>query len=295
MRLLSTCFKRRSRAFTLIELLVVIAIIGVLSAVVLASLNTARDKGRLGAAKQFASSLDYDLGSQAIGWWTFSECAGAILTDSSKNNAGSLIGAPTWSTDVPYGTGCSISFSGATQYVDVAGTALDVRASQSVTFSVWAKFNTQTSGGNYPGLIAKTQAADTAPAGYEMYISTNVGASNNKAICALADGVTGTSIASNNRLDDGVWHLVTCVADRSTQRLSSYVDGALQGSISTASVGDTSNTQDLLLGSRRDSAGARNFFIGKLSQARVYATSLTLSQIQTLYAEGAPAHGIAVR
>ncbi len=56
-RTMNIMYKNRSQGFTLIELLVVIAIIGVLSAVVLASLNTARTKGNDAAIQSDLSTI----------------------------------------------------------------------------------------------------------------------------------------------------------------------------------------------------------------------------------------------
>lgn len=84
--------KKTNKGFTLIELLVVIAIIGILSAVVLASLNTARNKGKDASAKasmesiRASAELYYNgLGANSYGSLAHTGVASQSYTSASTN------------------------------------------------------------------------------------------------------------------------------------------------------------------------------------------------------------------
>jgi len=110
------------RGFTLIELLVVIAIIGILSSVVLASLNTARNKGADAAIKSNLSAAR----------------AEAEIYYDSNNNSYDPAGAT--NTGVCQATGANTIGDSITAALNASGSAITLATACTSSASAWAAY-----------------------------------------------------------------------------------------------------------------------------------------------------------
>ena len=117
-------FKNTKKGFSLIELLIVVAIMGILSAVVLSSLGTAREKARdarrIQDVKDMAKLLviESDTGNVALVGCTGSDALASICTGPGDISAFSDYTDPSGSTDActsasVSGTDCNYSVSAA--------------------------------------------------------------------------------------------------------------------------------------------------------------------------------------
>jgi large repetitive protein len=245
-------------AFTLIELLVVISIISLLSSIVLASLNSARDKGRMAAGLKLASSLATGMGAEAVGIWNLDEGTGAVAYNSSgKGTVNGVITGATWVSGP--NNKPALAFT-AGRRVDLGSVTIDVN----VTVAAWIQAS---SGGAGPVFSNR---------GAGLYF----GISQEK-FFTYYNNSSAPAMSSLKSIVDNKWHHIVWTSNGSKETM--YIDGQFDSSMS-----QTRNSADTGTGYIGYDAGNGTYFSGdvNVSQVAVYTETLGLNEIQNLYASG---------
>lgn len=276
-------FFMNRRGFTLIELLVVVAIVALLSSVVVASLNAAREKARVAAGRQFDSNAFHAAGDEAVGIWDFDDCSPSTtaLDRSGFGNDAALSNGASFSTDTQSGRGCSLSLDGSDDKAG-AGTGSSLNLTGPVTVSAWIKPDTFGSG-NKGRIIDKNNAGSS---GFEFHVENATVASG---LTFCVNSCPNGSMA--NIITLGRWQHVAAVTSGSGS-VRFYVDGIDKG---TASMGGGSiashESVPLTIGGRASDTARQ--FDGLIDDIRIYGKTLTASEVGELYAESAPAYRVA--
>jgi prepilin-type N-terminal cleavage/methylation domain-containing protein len=277
----------RNKAFTLIELLVVISVISLLASVVLASLNAARDKGRIGAGKSLAAQADHIAGDYALGYWDFDECSGTTAISRVGGNTAVFSGGVSWLADSIKSSGCSLSFDGSTGYASVAN-PLDQTTSYSYSF--WIKPRTiQTS-----GLISNSPINPPITSGNGN--SNDIYLNSNGTIGYFIFNGAGQNLTSTSVLSTGKWYHIAVSQDVTNGKRALYVNGAREAEDTNTS---TQSFGKILINFNRTETGyfpgPNAFFDGQIDELHFYGKAFTADEVGKLYALEAPKYKIAIK
>jgi prepilin-type N-terminal cleavage/methylation domain-containing protein len=258
----------RLKGFTLIELLVVISIISLLTSVVLASLNSAREKARLSAGLHFSTYTYRAFGADAVLIWDFDESSGNVIDISGNNNNGVFINSATRSSDTPYTRGSSVSLNGSTQYVNAPDSS-SLNVTGAITLAAWIK--PTAIGGDYKTILSKR--VSSSPTSYQMYLGD---------INGVLSYYNGTQYRSGYVPRTNVWTHVAVTLNGG--KLTMYADG--KEVYSTTGVAAPNSTTGTFSVGVPGSYTAAEYFQGYIDDVRVYTQSITATEIKSIYAQG---------
>lgn len=272
-------------AFTLIELLVVIAIIGLLSSIVLVSLEGAKDQADIARAQHFSQQVRSSLGLSLVGEWRLDDEADPTRDSSGNDNHGNLVdfAVSGWTDEGMFGK--ALAFDGINNYVriPVSGSSnlLDFGTDGNVCFTGWFKTTTKKFQDwryifGLPGcnsgllewgdgrLVAELRESDCA--------------------CHIY------TVLSSSDYKEDQWYFV--VWQWHDGKFEVWINGEKKVDENVASHNNWGNRFYLSAMPHTETGGG---FEGVIDNVQIYDDVLTITEIQKHYVQGAAKHDIALK
>jgi hypothetical protein len=212
----------------------------------------------------------YALGTGANGYFPFNEGSGTTTSDFITGSPqGLLLGDTSWASG-QVGT-YALSMDG-TENADVAINGTPINTASSYTVSTWVKFNSTSTTQTFLSEDAQLLSGFYLQlAGGNICFTVRSADSGS----STATGITGPAATA------GTWYQVTATYNLSTETMSLYVDGTLEGTASFATPWNAPG--DLIIG-----RGLWNYLPvdqlnGEVDDVYYYPTALTATQVSALY------------
>jgi len=275
------------QAFTLIELLVVIAVIGILSGLIVISMNGVTNKANIAKSQVFSNSLKNALLANLISEWKLDEISGISATDSWGTNTGTVIGGTFISSDCIYGS--CLSLTGSSSYVDLGNNTslLSVFDSgKSFTYSIWFYPTSLPPSSYWDWIVCKAYTSHVSPY-YQIqtlirptaYIESNVFNNTGSTYITGISSPTGSVILNT-------WHYLAISVDLASSKHRMYLNGSLISPTIATNGTYINYTTPLALGNNKNIYTSSYGFNGKLDDFRVFDSFIPLSQIKEQYFAG---------
>ncbi|HPT66162.1 MAG TPA: DUF2341 domain-containing protein, partial [Candidatus Woesebacteria bacterium] len=245
--------------------------------------NSTADDG-FSASDFSTQASNYTLGSYSseetgggpIAYWKFDEGVGTTAYDSSSNKVNINIGT-SWNQNGQCISNSCLQFAnGSSNYSKISDSSSLNLGANDFSISVWVKINNGFSGRGTIIQKGNDVTWSSNPPQYGYWLT----AYNSKIYFYIADGSNFLNISSVNNYNDGVWHHIAIVANRS-DTLKMFVDGKLISIVNMSSIGNINNNYSPGIGCYQGSAS--NILSGSIDELKVYNYARTAAQIKLDY------------